>query len=69
MGPKKLMHEKMELRKTLKTTVNACNTKPADEFCSHLRKVEQAFLDEIRARQTVKSLKILNNENFNRKQS
>ena len=64
-GQEKLMQEKTELRKTLNTTVNACNTNPADEFCSHLGKAEHPFLDEIRARQTLKSLKILNNKNFN----
>ena len=62
-GHKNLGEEKEKLRKTYKKKMNWCKSHSSDSFCVNLTKGEKNFLDELRAKQKTKSLKILKKEN------
>ena len=66
-GYQKLVMEKEKLRKTYTEKTNVCKFDSSDKFCVNLDKGENLFLDELRAIQTTKSLKILKNKSSNRK--
>ena len=62
-GYRKISIEKEILRSTYKRNLNKCKTNQSDKFCVNLDKGEKMFLDELRDKQTIKSLRILRKGN------
>ena len=58
-GHQRMMVEKEKLRRTYNERKHECKSNPSDTFCVYLRMKGFKFLNEIRARQTSKSLRIL----------
>ena len=58
-GTQKLKLEKQMLRNKSEETMKRCKENNLDKDCNYLRKGEKAFLDEVREKQTIKSLQIL----------
>ena len=63
-GHQKMIVEREKLRRAYNTKTDECKFDPSDKFCVNLGKGEQIFLDELRAIQTSKSLKILKSRNI-----
>ena len=62
-GHEKMIQEREKLRWTYNTETDECKSTPSDKLCVNLGKGEKLFLDELRERQTSKSLKILKTRN------
>ena len=62
-GTQKLKLEKQMLRNKSEETMKRCKENNLDKDCNYLRKGEKAFLDEVREKQTIKSLQILEMDN------